>query len=259
VSELAGVGVLVTRPEAQAGPLARALEELGAQVFRLPTLEIRPRADRAATRAAVGPVDRFHWVIFVSANAVRYGATLVDATKLPRLATVGPATAVALKRAGHGVDLTPGVSFDSEQLLCAEEFHAVAGQRVLLVRGSGGRDLLADTLRDRGAEVVVAEVYERAPAVPLPGAVAALERAWRAGAISVVSATSVEVLQALVELLSPEGRALLEDTLILAGGRRIAAAAQHMGLRGEIILAASPESGALVDALLRWRRHTRPL
>jgi uroporphyrinogen-III synthase len=255
VNPLAGVGVLVTRPEAQAASLARALEAAGATVFRLPTLEIRPREDRAATRAAVGPVDRYDWVVFVSANAVRYGATLVDASQLPKLATVGPATAVALRRAGCGVDLTPGVSFDSEQLLAAEPFRAVAGQRILLVRGTGGRELLAETLRARGAEVVIAEVYERARAVPPEGAVAALEAAWSRGEVKVVIATSAEVLKALIEILSPAGRGLLERTVILAGGTRITQAARDMGVKGELVTASSPESGALVAALVDW--HTR--
>jgi len=255
--ELEGLGVLVTRPEAQAGTLAHALESAGARVYRLPTLEIRARPDRAAVRAAVGPVDRYHWVIFVSANAVRHGASLLEGRTEVPVAAIGPATATALRLAGHAVRLSPDTTFDSEQLLAAPELAEVSGQRILVVRGVGGRDLVMEQLRARGAEVVVAEVYERACAVPVPGAVDAVEAAWAAGQISVATATSVEVLRCLVELLTPRGRALLRESALLVGGARIAAIAREMGLAGPLIVATSPESGALVDALRRWRRHTK--
>jgi uroporphyrinogen-III synthase len=257
VRELEGLGVLVTRPEAQAGPLAHALEAAGARVYRLPTLEIRMRPDRAAVRAAVGPVDRYHWVIFVSANAVRHGVALLEGRADAPIAAIGPATATALRLAGHRVRLSGEGSFDSEHLLAAPELANVAGQRILVVRGVGGRDLVLEQLRARGAEVVCAEVYERACAVPVPGAVDAVESAWSAGQIAVATATSVEVLRCLVELLTPRGRALLRESALLAGGARVAATAREMGLAGPLIVATSPESGVLVDALRRWRRHTK--
>ena len=255
--ELDGLGVLVTRPETQAAPLAHALEAAGARVYRLPTLEIRARADRAAVRAAVGPVDRYHWVIFVSANAVRHGVALLEARATVPVAAIGPATATALRLAGHAVRLSGEGSFDSEHLLAAPELASVAGQRILVVRGVGGRDLIIEQLRARGAEVVCAEVYERACAVPVPGALAAVESAWSAGQIAVATATSVEVLRCLVELLTPRGRALLRETALLVGGARVAATAREMGLTGPVIVASSPESGVLVDALRRWGRHTK--
>ena len=105
---LDGLGVLVTRPEPQAGPLARRLATEGARVYRLPAIELSPREDRARQRAALGPIDRFHWVVFVSANAVRFGASLLEgrrdlrhaavARRLPRPSTT-PATASGWCRA----------------------------------------------------------------------------------------------------------------------------------------------------------------
>ncbi|MCZ8130136.1 MAG: uroporphyrinogen-III synthase [Steroidobacteraceae bacterium] len=256
MAELAGLGVLVTRPEPQAEPLSRRLEALGARSFRFPAIEIRARDGRPALRASLGPVDRFDWVMFVSANAVRHGLFLLEGPQTPRLAAVGPATAAALEQAGRPVALVPASGFDSESLLASPEFARVRGQRVLIVRGDGGRELLADELRARGAEVVFAAVYERACAAPAPGAVRAVESAWAAGAIHVVTATSAELLRCLFEILGPDGRAHLQRTPLLAGGARIAQAAAAMGHEGERIVAAAADDASLVDALVKWRRHT---
>ena len=175
MAALAGLGVLVTRPEPQAGPLARRLAAEGARVYRLPAIELHPRDDRARQRAALGPIDRFQWIVFVSANAVRFGATLLEGRRDLKLAAVGPATAAALNHAGYRVALVPQGGYDSEHLLESPDFRHVQGQRVLIVRGDGGRELLADELAARGAEISHAEVYERHCVRPIPGAVAAVE------------------------------------------------------------------------------------
>ncbi len=253
---LEGLGVLVTRPEPQAGPLARRLAELGARVYRLPAIELKPREDRAVQRASLGPLDRFHWIVFVSANAVRFGVTLLEERRDLRLAAVGPATAAALNHAGFRVALVPAAGFDSESLLETAEFGHVGGQRILIVRGEGGREVLADELRLRGAEVSYAEVYERRRARPVPGAVSAVEAEWERGLIDIVTATSPEVLRSLYEILGPSGRQLLATTALLAGGPRIAAEARQIGLEGALVVASAPDEQGLVDALLKWRRHT---
>jgi uroporphyrinogen-III synthase len=254
---LEGIGVLVTRPEPQAGPLARRLAAEGARVYRLPAIELHPRDDRARQRAALGPIDRFHWIVFVSANAVRFGAAFLEGRRDLKIAAVGPATAAALNHAGYRVALVPEGGFDSEHLLASPEFGHVQGQRILIVRGGGGRELLAETLAARGADIAYAEVYERRCAQPVPGAVAAVEAEWARGAIDVVTATSGELLRCLYEILSPQGRALLGRATLLAGGPRIAAIAQQIGIDGPLIVAARPDDEGLMDALLEWRHTSR--
>lgn len=256
MAPLAGVGVLVTRPEPQAAPLSHRLHQAGAQVFLLPAIEIRPRSDPPALRAALGPIDRFHWVLFVSANAVKHGAFLLEGRRNLQLAAVGPGTAAALRGAGFEVALVPDGGFDSESLLATPELTNVGRSRVLIVRGDGGRELLGTELRRRGADVHYAEVYARRCAEPMPGAVRAVEAEWLAGRIHVVTATSTELLRCLVELLSPAGRALLRGSVLLTGGERIADAARQMGHQGEIVVASAADDTSLMDALLDWR-HTR--
>jgi uroporphyrinogen-III synthase len=256
MAALEGLGVLVTRPEPQAEPLARRLATEGARVYRLPAIELHPRDDRPRQRAALGPIDRFHWIVFVSANAVRFGASLLEGRRDLRLAAVGPATAAALNHAGYRIALVPQGGYDSEHLLASAEFRHVQGQRVLIVRGDSGRELLAEELAARGAEVGYAEVYERRCARPVPGAVAAVEAEWSEGAIDVVTATSGELLRCLYEILSPAGRALLATSTLLVGGPRIGAVARQIGVTGPLIVASGPDDDSLVDALLKSRRHT---
>lgn len=256
MTPLAGLGVLVTRPEPQAAPLVRLLEQLGARVFLLPAIEIVAADDRPQLRASLGPIDRFDWVLFVSANAVRFGTFLLDARHPPKIAAVGPATAAAVGNAGFTVSLVPAGGFDSEALLATPELNDVARRRVLIVRGDGGRELLGDELRRRGAEVAYAEVYQRRCAQPAPGVVPAVEQAWSEGRIHVVTATSAELLRCLVEILSQEGRERLAKSVLLAGGARIADAARAMGHEGEIVVAHAADDAHLTDALIEWRRHT---
>jgi uroporphyrinogen-III synthase len=87
------------------------------------------------------------------------------------------------------------------------------------------------------------------------GAVPAVESAWVAGQIDVVTATSAELLRCLVEILTPAGRALLRGSVLLAGGARIADAARRMGHEGEIVVARAADDASLMDALIEWR-HT---
>jgi uroporphyrinogen-III synthase len=257
VGPLEGLGVLVTRPEPQGAPLASLLENAGARVRRLPAIEIVPAADRDALRATVGPIDAYRWLIFVSTNAVRYGAFLLeDARIAPKLAAVGPATAAALDRAGLRVGVVPAGGFDSEALLATPELSDVAGARVLIVRGDGGRELLSEELRRRGADVRYAEVYARRRAQHAPEVIADVERAWARGEIDVVTATSAELHRALLEILGPAGRERLNATTLLAGGTRIAEAARRAGHAGDVVVARAADDASLLDALIESRRHT---
>ena len=71
-----------------------------------------------------------------------------------------------------------------------------------------------------------------------------------------MTATSGELLRCLYEILSPAGRALLSRSVLLVGGARIGAVARQIGIAGPLIVAARPDDDGLVDALLKWRRHT---
>jgi len=152
----------------------------------------------------------------------------------------------------------PEEGTDSESLLALPQLADMAGQRVLIVRGSGGRELLFDALTARGAQVQYAEVYARETAYPSLERKAEIEALWRQGGIKVYTATSVELLEALVAIVTPRCRELMHSTALVTGSPRVAEAAARLGVGSPIVLADSPEDAALVGALVRWRGQVTP-
>lgn len=247
MNPLAGRGVLVTRPVHQAEPLCKRLEARGARPIRFPVLAIAPPADVESARERLARLADYHLVVFISVNAVEQAATLSGG--LPRglrAAVVGRASARALRERGIGPVLQPEQGADSEALLALPELKALAGQRILIVRGEGGRELLADTLRARGAIVEYAEVYRRVRPDVDPEALPAL---WRAHRIDAVTATSNETLGNLYELAGPVGRDPLRATPLVVVSPRAATLAAELGWTAPVRVAASAEDAAMVVAL----------
>jgi len=147
--------------------------------------------------------------------------------------------------AAHGVAgcVAPRERFDSEALLELPELATgrVAGKRVAILRGDGGRELLAETLRARGAEVDCITCYRRSG--PADG-VAPLLAAWRAGKLDALTVSSSEGLRYLVDLLDGEGRRYLQKTPVFVPHARIAESARALGL-SNIILTAAADAGIL--------------
>lgn len=236
-------------------PLCRLLEAAGARSYRLPAVDIRSSGNREALRASLGPLQDFAVIIFQSANAVRYGSALLEQQRDLNLAAVGPATLRALNQAGYRVPILPNEGFDSEGLLAHPRLKNLRGQRVLIIRGAGGRELLEQVLEERGAAVTACAVYERHPSKPDAKSLAAVGKLLEAGALHVITATSLEIGTSLLALRAANPLQLepLAHLHWLVPSQRIAAGLQAQGLDAPLILAESAEDQALVDALLRWR------
>jgi uroporphyrinogen-III synthase len=245
MAALAGLGVLVTRPEHQAHRLCQLIEAEGGQALRFPALAITAVPDRAAVRAAIGPADRYQLIVFTSANAVRFGADLLGQRRDLRLAAVGRATAMTLEESGRPPDLVPGERYDSESLLALPELSDPRGWRVLIVRGEGGRTTLADTLTSRGAAVSYAEVYRRdRPDVDS----APLVERWPAE-IQLVTATSDEVLLNLHAMLGDAATRLLASTPLAVLSERTATTARDLGVR-RVGVARRADDQAMLEVLI---------
>lgn len=250
---LHGVGVLVTRPELQATPLCRMLQNQGATTLRMSVVEIRPLKDRRVLAEQLGVLESFDVIIFSSANAVRFGVSFLDQKRDLTLAAVGPATARALNQAGYRVAIQALESFDTEGLLAHPRLEHVAGHRILLIKGSGGRPLLQQELTRRGATVLSADVYERVPVDPDAALLARLQEQLASGELQVITATSLEIAGRLIEVAPPGLRAEYERAHWLVPGERVAAGLRELGLQAPLIKADSAEDQDLVAALIRWR------
>ena len=242
---LAGKTIVVTRPQAQAGPLAAAIAAQGGQLLIFPLLEIGPAADPQPLATAVARLADYSLAVFISPNAVAYALPAIlargswPAGLMP--AAVGQGTVRAL--AAHGVTgcIAPCERFDSEALLALPELGAVDGKKIAIFRGDGGRELLAETLRARGAEVDCVTCYRRSG--PADG-VAPLLAAWRAGKLDALTVSSSEGLRYLLDLLDAEGRRYLQETPVFVPHARIAENARALGL-SNIILTAAADAGIL--------------
>ncbi len=250
---LHGIGVLVTRPQHQAMPLCRLLETSGASTFRLPAIDIKPLPEQRGMASRLGSLEAFDLIIFTSSNAVRFGAVLLEQRRDLALAAIGPATARALNQAGYRVAVQPTDGFDSESLLRHPKLNSLAGSRILLIKGSDGRELLHHELARRGAQVTVADVYRRERAQPSAAELAALEAHFAAGAIQVITATSVEIAGSLLGLATPALRNDFERAHWVLPGARIAQSLRDRGLSGVLLQADSAEDQDLVAAIVRWR------
>lgn len=239
---LAGLRVLNTRPAHQAAGLTRALAAAGARVDELPLIEIRPLPLAPEDERLLLDLDRYDGVFFVSANAARLGLDAIAGYwpqwpwRLPAYA-VGERTAAVLRAAA--LDAVLPARADSEGLLALPALQAVAGQRFLLLRGDGGRELLPETLRARGARVDVLALYSRA----LPATAAAAWGALAATPPDVVVLTSPDALRHWQQVAG----AAATVPLWLVVSPRMADAALAAGAR--LRLAAGADDASLLAAL----------
>ena len=234
-------------------PLCRLLESLGATTLRLPAIEIKPLKDRRALAEQLGGLESFDVILFTSANAVRFGASLLDQKRDLALAALGPATARALNQAGYRVAIQPGESFDSEGLLSDPRLERVAGHRILIIKGTHGRDLLQQELTRRGATVVCADVYERVPANSSAAALAAVHERFAAGEMQVITATSLELGAALLKAAPLSCATNLNARTGWCRESASRSGLRELGLTAPLLQADSAEDQDLAAALIRWR------
>ncbi len=244
---LAGLGILITRPARQAGGFAQKIAVLGGAPVIFPAIVILSPCDPAPLGRAHAALSEYDLAIFISANAVEYGAP--DPGQWPAALVAfapGPGTAEALAAVGIDGARIPTTTFDSEGLLALPELGAVRGKRVLIFRGDGGREQLGETLRTRGANVDYVACYRRAK----PGSGAAgLAEAFRDGRVHAVTITSSEGLDNLWALADDATRSRWRACPTFAPHPRIAARARELGL--SVVETAGGDAG-LIAGLLEW-------
>lgn len=250
---LAGRRILVTRPRDQADHLLALVRRAGGEGTLFPLIEIREPGDRAALQRIIDRLDEYDLAIFISPTAVTHGLAHVRARReWPRhlaVAAVGQGTARTLTENGFATILAPVQGGDSEALLALPEMSRVAGKRVLILRGQGGRELLAEILRQRGAVVDYAECYRRVK--PDASARPSLESLLR-GPLDALVITSTEALHNLLELCAGTLNMRLATLPLFVPHQRIAAAARDAGFTTVVVTAAG--DAGLVEGMVKFFR-----
>ncbi len=254
---LDGFTIAVTRPLHQAENLCRAIEAEGGRAFRFPVIDILPPADRTPLQSRLQDLSAYRLGIFISANAVHHTYQLRDERPLPEgllRAAVGQATARALAVHGQPAQVLPPAPYNSEALLALPELRLLQGKRVIIFRGNQGRTLLADTLRERGAQVEQAEVYRRVPSDSDPEP---LYRLWDEGRLDMIIVTSNEGLRNLFDRVDTGYREKLLETLLVVISERSATLARKLGFVRPAVVASAASDAALLEAAKCYAQESR--
>lgn len=260
---LTGKHVLITRPAHQAEKLVQLIEQHGGIAVRFPTMDIVGIATQTdsdlnhqdSETFALPLLSNFRWVIFVSANAVNFALKAIGGKiaqfEATQIAVIGQATAQTLESVGLKPALMPDQGFDSEAMLSLPPLQSVDQQDILIVRGRGGREELANVLRSRGANVRYWEVYERVmPEIDTSEVVGLLKQ----GLLDVITVTSSEALQNLVVLLGHDDKYRLTIIPLVVISERISQLAAQLGFK-RIEVAERPSDSAILDKLISEFGH----
>ena len=249
--------IAVTRPVAQAKRLTAYIQQAGGNPLSFPLIEIVPLEDYTAFDASIAELNSADWAIFISTNAVESAMPRVvqklngfsQTPTLPpqlKFAAIGPVTAQALLDYGKPLGLqhvtVPTLRFDSEALLALPEMQAFNNQRMIIFRGVGGREVLAETLKKRGAIVSFAESYQRIN--PQQDCVLLANAVNRQQCAAIV-VTSSEAMRHLLQLA--ENSDWLNKVPICVNHARIQAEASHLAL--QIHVADAPGDEAMLACI----------
>lgn len=246
---LQGLCVLNTRPLEQGKLLTRQIKRAGGQVICCPALTIRQSSDNWIK--SLPALETVEQAIFISANAVNYSLISLRQQKIQWPATIhviaiGQGTQKALLNYDISADALPSKA-DSEHLLSLAELQQVDKQRILLFKGEGGRPLISETLRMRGAELIELNVYSRQlPVINRQS----FERCWRNDLVDIILFTSQQAMHNLFFLFGEQAHEWLQRTPCLVISERLANDAASLGIK--TIIRCTPET--MMDALQHFKQ-----
>lgn len=244
---LNGLHIAVTRPVDQATSICDAIHHHGGKATLFPLLAISPLQDYSEFEQTIASLETADWAIFISTNAVDSALPRIikkfgNVPRNLKFAAIGHQTARELALYGIHDILTPHTRFDSETLLALGEMHDVANETVVIFRGVGGRDVMADTLKSRGANVIFAECYRRIN--PQTDA-KSLNNLWHQGQLDAVIVTSSEAMRNLLDIAG-ESEWLRHVTLCV-NHARIAELPLQFGFK--VLVTDAPGDDAMIKCL----------
>jgi uroporphyrinogen-III synthase len=238
--------VIVTRPVHQATAFCAGIEAAGGKAIGFPTIEIQVSA--GAAEALLAEIAEYDAVIYISPNAV--AAAPPPKSLDVKIFAVGQATAKALQATGQKNIITPESEATSEALLARPELQNINGQKILIVAGAGGRNLLAQTLRARDAYVQKAEIYRRA--IP-QNDTQLLDPVLVTPKKAVITFTSGDAARNFVSMVGTLAPAL-KQLPIVTGSSRIAEICAELSFQQTAVVAKDPGDISMLAALQKLPR-----
>jgi uroporphyrinogen-III synthase len=248
--------ILVTRPMPQGEILCEKLRALNGNAIAFPTIDIKPLQDYTPLKEQIAQLDQYDWLIFVSPQAVQHCHALLHAAwpVLPselKIAAVGLGTANALQAVNLPVTACP-TQWSSEGLLSMPLLQQVQGLRIVIVSGEGGRELLAETLAERGAEIIRMITYRRC--LPVYQNITDYLALFQARKIDIIVVTSGEGLHNLITLIGDVE--LIRTLPLVVMSERLVGIAEEFRFK-QIILADNASDTAIIDALIKGINYGR--
>ena len=256
---LDGLRVLVTGSSAQGEKLCEHIAKSSGQPVLFPTIDIVPLLNGSAPLEEIKSLGEQEMLIFISPRAVDTSQPLWKAY-LPyfpdkiKIAAVGQGTALALKQSGLPLTLCPQ-QWNSEGLLAMPELNSIKGKKIGIIRGEGGRELLAETLVKRGAMIKHFVSYRRV--LPASTQTNMLLRQLKQGKIDIVICMSIEGLKNLIEIIGHEGDSYLKKLPLLVISERIKAYAEELGFKKRPVTAQNAQAESILLALCDYKRENR--
>ena len=246
--------ILVTRPAHQNKNLTELLEGIGHTVVNLPTIKIQPAPSSAFLQQLDDHIRDYDMALFVSRNAVDQTFKYLLPKHLPeniQLGVIGKGSLMALNSLGIHSQIIPSSNYNSEGLLETEALKAVSGKSIIIFRGQAGRNLLGDTLQQRGAKVTYCEVYQRVLPEYSP---TQLEDLLGTLNFDLVVFTSAEGLQNCFKLVTESQAQVIKQIPWLLISERMRETARNLRHNAHIIIAKRASDEGILQAIQTWHR-----
>jgi len=265
MEDLSGLHIVVTRPRAQAESWAERLRAMGAKTTVISLLEIVPVSEESQIRAIKNRIldfDLYSKAIFVSQNAVEHGFEWLENywPQLPyaiEFFAVGETTAKQLQERGLKVtDLAQSQTgaMTSETLLQSPGLQSVAGEKIIIFRGLGGRPHIGEVLSERGAQVDYCELYERLlPAESHDAFVQLLQGNVQDVVVVLHSGEALDNLQKIVRQMTVNPQAIMVNISLLVPSQRIFELAKAAGFT-KVLAAQNATEASMLQGLFDLKR-----
>lgn len=250
---LNGLSVMVTRPAPAGTALCEFITTQGGQAIHFPTIAFEA-SNQPCFDEAITQLGEQAWLIFISPQAVTASVPAIRRAwpHLPpqvQFAAVGAGTARALHDAGYQVSVFPQSEWNSESLLALPIFQAIKGQKIAVIRGEGGRELIDQTLASRGALVTPVIAYKRV----LPKTdMASTLLLFKQHKVDAVICSSFAGVQHFKILMGEAGWAFIRDMPLIVVSERIKRLAEDLGFQ-TIWVAQNASHAAIVEILAQKR------